>query len=189
MSCIFELLHLFLLVRLTLAQQGPSWSTIPFNAPALPLAVKSPFLSAWNAQGSSPVANGRAWPKLWNVDNVSAFFSLRNLNSQLIVCGRLLGGLQPSELTDIHTLFWGIQLTLQLMLLPNYPFSSPLHEQSSIIMLETSPLHSPSFLRYQWASISPLELLTCDNLLVAFGSCSPVHSVLLSVSQCLLHRW
>ena len=74
-SYIFELIHLFLLVNLTYAQLL-SWSPIPFNAPSLPLAVKSPFLNAWCPQGFGSAANGQAWPRLWNVYNVSAFIFL-----------------------------------------------------------------------------------------------------------------
>ena len=50
----------------------PSWSVSPFNPPAIPLAVKHPYLSTWLPQGSGTALNG-AWPQFWTVDHVTAW--------------------------------------------------------------------------------------------------------------------
>lgn len=41
-----------------------SWTVSPFNPPAVPLAVRSPYLSAWLVQGSGSALNGD-WAKFW----------------------------------------------------------------------------------------------------------------------------
>ena len=41
-----------------------SWDATPFNPASVPLAVRSPFLSAWLAQGSGTALND-AWPTFW----------------------------------------------------------------------------------------------------------------------------
>ncbi|KAI0677168.1 DUF1793-domain-containing protein [Trametes maxima] len=41
-----------------------TWSATPFNPAAVPLAVRSPYLSAWLPQGSGTALNG-AWPTFW----------------------------------------------------------------------------------------------------------------------------
>ncbi|KAI0327103.1 DUF1793-domain-containing protein [Cubamyces sp. BRFM 1775] len=41
-----------------------TWTATPFNPASVPLAVRSPYLSAWLAQGSGTALNG-AWPTFW----------------------------------------------------------------------------------------------------------------------------
>lgn len=47
-----------------LAGSDVSWTATPFNPPAFPLAVRTPYLSAWLAQGSGTALNA-AWPTFW----------------------------------------------------------------------------------------------------------------------------
>lgn len=41
-----------------------SWTATPFSPPSYPLAVRSPYLSAWLPQGAGTALNG-AWPEFW----------------------------------------------------------------------------------------------------------------------------
>lgn len=41
-----------------------NWTAQPFNPPSIPLAVKTPYLSAWLAQGSGAALNDD-WPRFW----------------------------------------------------------------------------------------------------------------------------
>ncbi|KAF9019246.1 DUF1793-domain-containing protein [Hymenopellis radicata] len=41
-----------------------AWTATPFNPPSIPLAVRTPYLSAWLPQGSG-VALNDAWPTFW----------------------------------------------------------------------------------------------------------------------------
>lgn len=41
-----------------------SWTAEPFNPPAFPLAVRTPYLSCWLAQGNQTALND-AWPTFW----------------------------------------------------------------------------------------------------------------------------
>ncbi|KAF5366812.1 hypothetical protein D9758_006553 [Tetrapyrgos nigripes] len=41
-----------------------SWTVSPFNPPSIPLAVRTPYLSAWLPQGPGAALNG-AWPTFW----------------------------------------------------------------------------------------------------------------------------
>ncbi|KAF8205102.1 DUF1793-domain-containing protein [Pholiota molesta] len=42
-----------------------SWTATPFNPAAVPLAVRSPYLSAWLPQGAGAALND-VWPTFWN---------------------------------------------------------------------------------------------------------------------------
>ncbi|KAI0265444.1 DUF1793-domain-containing protein [Gloeopeniophorella convolvens] len=41
-----------------------TWAATPFNPPAVPLAVRSPYLSTWLPQGAGTALNA-AWPTFW----------------------------------------------------------------------------------------------------------------------------
>lgn len=41
-----------------------NWTAKPFNPPSVPLAVKTPYLSTWLAQGSGNALNDD-WPRFW----------------------------------------------------------------------------------------------------------------------------
>jgi len=44
--------------------QAVSWTATPFNPPTFPLAVRTPYLSAWLPQGAGAALND-AWPTFW----------------------------------------------------------------------------------------------------------------------------
>ncbi|KZT27177.1 DUF1793-domain-containing protein [Neolentinus lepideus HHB14362 ss-1] len=46
------------------ANAGISWNAAPFNPPAVPLAVRSPYLNVWLAQGAGAQLND-VWPTFW----------------------------------------------------------------------------------------------------------------------------
>ncbi|KAJ7082033.1 DUF1793-domain-containing protein [Mycena belliarum] len=46
------------------ALAAPGWRSTPFSPPSIPLAVRSPYLSAWLPQGGGTPLNG-AWPQFW----------------------------------------------------------------------------------------------------------------------------
>ena len=46
------------------AQQAFAWDATPYNPPAVPLAVRTPYLSAWLPQGAGAALNDR-WPTFW----------------------------------------------------------------------------------------------------------------------------
>lgn len=41
-----------------------TWTATPFNPASVPLAVRSPYLSAWLPQGAGTALND-AWPTFW----------------------------------------------------------------------------------------------------------------------------
>jgi hypothetical protein len=47
-----------------IANAAVTWTAQPLNPPAVPLAVRTPYLSAWLQQGSGQPLNG-AWPSFW----------------------------------------------------------------------------------------------------------------------------
>lgn len=46
------------------AAAAVSWTATPFNPASVPLAVRSPYLSAWLNQGSGTALNAD-WPRFW----------------------------------------------------------------------------------------------------------------------------
>ncbi|ESK94383.1 glutaminase, partial [Moniliophthora roreri MCA 2997] len=62
MGTFFKLL--LLLNCLYAVSQALSWTTTPFNPPSIPLAVRTPYLSAWLPQGSGAALND-VWPTFW----------------------------------------------------------------------------------------------------------------------------
>ncbi|GBE79652.1 DUF1793-domain-containing protein [Sparassis latifolia] len=74
----------FVVARPLVRSSDVTWTASPFNPAAVPLAVRSPYLSAWLAQGGGTALN-EAWPTFWtgsilgwagyiNVDGVSYNF-------------------------------------------------------------------------------------------------------------------
>ena len=53
-----------LLAAIVPAVSAASWTATPFTPHAIPLAVRSPYLSAWLPQGAGTALNG-AWPTFW----------------------------------------------------------------------------------------------------------------------------
>ncbi|KAF8485559.1 DUF1793-domain-containing protein [Gautieria morchelliformis] len=47
-----------------IANAAVTWTAQPLNPPAVPLAVRTPYLSAWLQQGGGQPLNG-AWPSFW----------------------------------------------------------------------------------------------------------------------------
>lgn len=47
------------------AVSSVSWTATPFLPPSYPLAVRTPYLSAWLPQGSGAALND-VWPQFWN---------------------------------------------------------------------------------------------------------------------------
>ncbi|KAF9076791.1 DUF1793-domain-containing protein [Rhodocollybia butyracea] len=43
-----------------------AFTSTPFSPPSIPLAVRTPYLSAWLPQGGSGVALNAAWPQFWD---------------------------------------------------------------------------------------------------------------------------
>ncbi|KAH0587710.1 hypothetical protein H2248_006474 [Termitomyces sp. 'cryptogamus'] len=60
----FVTLRLFTLLIFLTIVQAVSWSAKPFNPPAVPLAVRTPYLSAWLPQGAGMALND-VWPIFW----------------------------------------------------------------------------------------------------------------------------
>ena len=57
------------------AQTGQrEWSVSPLNAPSFPIAVKTPYMNAWEPQGNVTTAMSSLWPKIG-----STFFSVSDI--------------------------------------------------------------------------------------------------------------
>ncbi|KAI5119766.1 hypothetical protein M0805_009237 [Coniferiporia weirii] len=57
------------LAVLVAAQNGPTtWTASPFSPPSLGLAVRSPYLNAWQPQGNGPAPISNSWPRHWPAD-------------------------------------------------------------------------------------------------------------------------
>lgn len=54
------------------AMAAPAWSVDPINPPAIPLAVKHPYLNTWLFQGGGTALNS-AWPGLWTGNSITAW--------------------------------------------------------------------------------------------------------------------
>ena len=68
LSCLF----LLVLLEAARSQTGSrQWSASPFNAPSLPIAVKAPYMNAWEPQGNVTSPMSDSFPKIG-----STFFSV-----------------------------------------------------------------------------------------------------------------
>ncbi|KAL1665396.1 hypothetical protein GGF50DRAFT_126410 [Schizophyllum commune] len=70
---------------LTLAN-AYNWTASPINPPALPLAVRTPYLSAWLPQGTDGAGSGRAlndgWPTFWRLDETFGWAGLAKVDGE-----------------------------------------------------------------------------------------------------------
>ncbi|KAJ4478253.1 hypothetical protein J3R30DRAFT_2880603 [Lentinula aciculospora] len=60
----FSIFSLSVLLLVVAPARCGNWTSTPFNPPSFPLAVRSPYLSAWLPQGNGSALNG-AWPQFW----------------------------------------------------------------------------------------------------------------------------
>lgn len=88
------------------AQQGPkNWTVSPFNAPALPLAVRSPYLNIWLAQGNDPQELSNIDPRLWPMNKVRTSYLYSKFLAVMILMPLFYsfwGGMHPLLLTTRH---------------------------------------------------------------------------------------
>ena len=93
------LLSLFSILAHVSAQIGPtSWTASPFNPPALPLAVKSPYVNAWVPLGNNSLPIYNAWPTTQGEERGVSLPTCRQFHLHLtdksfrtdfgLVCGR-----------------------------------------------------------------------------------------------------
>ena len=69
---LFSCLFLLILLEAARAQIGSTeWTTYPFNAPSFPIAVKAPYMNAWEPQGNVTSPMSDSFPKIG-----STFFSV-----------------------------------------------------------------------------------------------------------------
>ncbi|EJC98576.1 uncharacterized protein FOMMEDRAFT_170841 [Fomitiporia mediterranea MF3/22] len=101
MQLLTSLLLLIILALRVQTQSGPSnWTASPFNPPALPLAVRSPYLNVWLAQGNDPLSPFAAGSFPWNMrESVDWYASAVVDNKEY----RLLGGYFNGENTPNQT--------------------------------------------------------------------------------------
>ena len=74
----------------SIANAAVTWTAEPLNPPAVPLAVRTPYLSAWLQQGSGQPLNG-AWPSFWTGMVCAEAFFYTATNSESIVYRQTLG--------------------------------------------------------------------------------------------------
>ncbi|KAI5120589.1 hypothetical protein M0805_002538 [Coniferiporia weirii] len=82
------------------AQNGPSsWTTTPFNPPALPLAVRSPYLNSWIPQGNSPLPITNIRPSSWFQSQATSWFASVLVDGQVY---RILGNDSSASTTQAN---------------------------------------------------------------------------------------
>lgn len=87
------LLFSFLLVfeSFVSAQDGPTtWTATPFNPPSFPLAVKTPYVNAWDPQGNEPAPVSNSWPRGGSPAlSVMGWYSMISVDGKVY---RIMGG-------------------------------------------------------------------------------------------------
>ncbi|KAL1761754.1 hypothetical protein FB107DRAFT_286008 [Schizophyllum commune] len=78
--------HALALTTLLTLTNAYNWSASPINPPALPLAVRTPYLSAWLPQGNDGSGSGRAlndeWPTFWRLDETFGWAGLVRVDGE-----------------------------------------------------------------------------------------------------------
>lgn len=99
-KCWLGLLKLLLFV---FSVRAFSWTATPFNPAAIPLAVRTPYLSAWLPQGTGAALND-VWPTFWTgqVSTLTFTRAFIRITSSSI---RSLVGPDLSRLTACRTVF------------------------------------------------------------------------------------
>jgi hypothetical protein len=69
---------------LVLTASAVSWDATPFNPASVPLAVRSPYLSAWLPQGAGTALNG-AWPQFWTGSVSFVHYTHLNIDQDIAV--------------------------------------------------------------------------------------------------------
>lgn len=68
---VFFVVSSALYAELAVSQRGPSaWTASPFSPFSLPLAVRSPYLNTWLAQGNDPPGLSSEWGSYWSNSSV-----------------------------------------------------------------------------------------------------------------------
>ena|SRR6266550_2332117 len=93
------LLKLLLFVT---AVRAFSWTATPFNPAAIPLAVRSPYLSAWLPQGAGAALND-VWPTFWT--GQVSILACTHASIRITSSIRSLVGQDSSRLTACRTVF------------------------------------------------------------------------------------
>lgn len=87
------------------AHGAVSWTATPFNPAAVPLAVRTPYLSCWLPQGAGTALNG-AWPTFWTGSVCTSYISSRL--SLMSISFRFLAGRDTFASTARFTTSWEI---------------------------------------------------------------------------------
>ncbi|KAI5117537.1 hypothetical protein M0805_004769 [Coniferiporia weirii] len=82
------------------AQNGPSsWTATPFNPPALPLAVRSPYLNSWIPQGNSPLPITNIQPRSWFQSQIIDWYASVLVDGQAY---RIMGDVFSANITQAN---------------------------------------------------------------------------------------
>ncbi|EJD03589.1 DUF1793-domain-containing protein [Fomitiporia mediterranea MF3/22] len=125
---LFRLLFASLFIDRLFAQD-PAWTSSPFSAPALPLAVRSPYLNTWLGQGGNALPLHAFWTKLWRMDIDTGWYSLVVVDG---VAYRIMGEMgvpSISPATQTSTEFTATRTSFLFMAGPmriNASFISPI---------------------------------------------------------------
>ncbi|KAL5536139.1 hypothetical protein ACEPAF_4244 [Sanghuangporus sanghuang] len=98
-------IHLRLFCYQPSAQNGPAdWNASPFNPPALPLAVRSPYLNTWLQQGNNPPSLSGTWPRLWDTGGITGWYASAVVDDQayMIMGGATIPNVQNANQTAVE---------------------------------------------------------------------------------------